>query len=207
MILENRLAEVMSHGPAQTSSMADMLRGFVDRVASAEPTPGGGSVAAVAGALGAALGQMAIRITKEKKNYQQHAGRYAEALDRLSGHSSDLLRLVDRDSEAYERVMAAYKLAKDSPERERAIQEGLIHATEIPSRTAKSAAEALRICEEVRSIIHSNVASDLQVGIQMLQSSVRGAVANMRTNLTGIKDAGMRNRYENMILSWEQILK
>ena len=207
MILENRLAEVMSHGPAQTSSMADMLRGFVDRVASAEPTPGGGSVAAVAGALGAALGQMAIRITKEKKNYQQHAGRYAEALDRLSGHSSDLLRLVDRDSEAYERVMAAYKLAKDSPERERAIQEGLIHATEIPARTAKSAAEALRICDEVRSIIHSNVASDLQVGIQMLQSSVRGAVANMRTNLTGIKDAGMRNRYENMILSWEQILK
>ena len=114
---------------------------------------------------------------------------------------------MDRDSEAYERVMAAYKLAKDSPERERAIQEGLIHATEIPARTAKSAAEALRICDEVRSIIHSNVASDLQVGIQMLQSSVRGAVANMRTNLTGIKDAGMRNRYENMILSWEQILK
>ena len=111
MILENRLAEVMSHGPAQTSSMADMLRGFVDRVASAEPTPGGGSVAAVAGALGAALGQMAIRITKEKKNFQQYAARYVEALGRLSGHSSDLLGLVDADSEAYKRVMAAYKLA------------------------------------------------------------------------------------------------
>ncbi len=204
MILENRLAEVIAQAPAQASSMADMLRGFLDRVASAEPTPGGGSVAALAGALGAALGQMAIRITKEKKNYQQYSERYVEALDRLSGHSSELLGLVDADSEAYKRVMSAYKLAKDSPERERAIQEGLIHATEIPSRTARSAADALRICEDLRPIIHVNVASDLQVGIQMLHASLRGAVANMRTNLTGIKDAGARNLYEDMILSWEQ---
>ena len=204
MILENRLAEVMTQAPVQPSSMADMLRGFLHRVASAEPTPGGGSVAALAGALGAALGQMAIRITKEKKNYQQYAERYADALDRLSAHSSELLALVDRDSEAYKRVMAAYKLAKDSPEREKAIQEGLIHATEIPSRTAKSAAEALHICEELRSIIHINVASDFEVGIRMLQASVGGGVANMRTNLNGIKDAGVRNRYQQMILSWER---
>jgi len=187
--------------------MADALRGFVDRVASAEPIPGGGSVAALAGALGAALGQMAIRITKEKKNYQQHAGRYADALDRLSRHTAELLGFVDRDSEAYERVMAAYKLPKDSPDRERAIQDGLMHATEIPCRTGSSAAEALRICEDLRSIIHVNVASDFQVGVQMLRTSVRGAVANMRTNLTGIKDPAARIRYEDMILSFEQMLE
>src|SRR2546422_2140634 len=167
MILENRLSEAIAQTPVQPSSMADMLRGFFDRVASAEPAPGGGSVAALAGALGAALGQMAIQITKEKKNYQQYAERYAAALDRLSRHSSELLTLVDRDSEAYKRVMAAYKLAKDSPEREAAIQEGLIYATEIPSRTGKSAAEALHVCEDLRSIIHINVASDFEVGIQM----------------------------------------
>ena len=221
MILENRLAEVMSRAPvqapaqpaqpaqpsAQPATMADALRGFVDRVASAEPIPGGGSVAALAGALGAALGQMAIRITKEKKNYQQHAGRYADALDRLSRHTAELLGFVDRDSEAYERVMAAYKLPKDSPDRERAIQDGLMHATEIPCRTGSSAAEALRICEDLRSIIHVNVASDFQVGVQMLQTSVRGAVANMRTNLTGIKDPAARIRYEDMILSFEQMLE
>jgi len=211
MILENRLAEVMSRAPvqapAQPATMADALRGFVDRVASAEPIPGGGSVAALAGALGAALGQMAIRITREKKNYQQHAERYADALDRLSRHTAELLGFVDRDSEAYERVMAAYKLPKDSPDRERAIQDGLMHATEIPCRTGSSAAEALRICEDLRSIIHVNVASDFQVGVQMLQTSVRGAVANMRTNLTGIKDPAARIRYEDMILSFEQMLE
>ena len=211
MILENRLAEVMSRvpvqAPAQPATMADALRGFVDRVASAEPIPGGGSVAALAGALGAALGQMAIRITKEKKNYQQHAGRYADALDRLSRHTAELLAFVDRDSEAYQRVMTAYKLPKDSHDRDRAIQEGLMHATEIPSRTGSSAAEALRICEDLRSIIHVNVASDFQVGVQMLRTSVRGAVANMRTNLTGIKDPAARIRYEDMILSFEQMLE
>src|SRR6266568_3899781 len=173
-ILENRLSEVMPDAPAAPGSMAEGLRTFVGRVASAEPAPGGGSVAALAGALGAALGQMAIRITKDKKKYQQHADRYADALDRLSRHTAELLGFVDRDSEAYERVMAAYKLPKDSPDRERAIQDGLMHATEIPCRTGSSAAEALRICDDLRSIIHVNVASDFQVGIQMLRTSVRG---------------------------------
>jgi len=210
MVLENRLVEVISNA-AQTApppvQMADMLRGFVDRVASGEPTPGGGSVAALAGALGAALGQMAIRITKEKKNYQQHAERYADALDRLAPYTSALLELVDADSEAYGLVMAAYKLPKDSPQREKAIQDGLRRATEIPSRTASCAADALQICEELRSIIHVNVASDFQVGTQMLRTALRGAVANIRTNLGGIKDSEVRMRYEDMILTWEQMLR
>jgi len=209
MVLENRLVEVISNAPqpARPAQMADMLRGFVDRVASGEPTPGGGSVAALAGALGAALGQMAIRITKEKKNYQQHAERYADALDRLAPYTSALLELVDADSEAYGQVMAAYKLPKDSPQREKAIQDGLRRATEIPSRTASCAADALQICEELRSIIHVNVASDFQVGTQMLRTALRGAVANIRTNLGGIKDSEVRMRYEDMILTWEQMLR
>jgi glutamate formiminotransferase/formiminotetrahydrofolate cyclodeaminase len=216
MVLENRLVEVISNAPAaaQTAQpasppahMADPLRGFVDRVASGEPTPGGGSVAALAGALGAALGQMAIRITKGKKNYQQHAERYADALDRLAPYTSTLLELVDADSEAYGLVMAAYKLPKDSPQREKAIQDGLRRATEIPSRTASCAADALQICEELRSIIHANVASDFQVGTQMLRTALRGAVANIRTNLGGIKDSEVRMRYEDMILTWEQMLR
>src|SRR5436309_10222352 len=184
MILENRLSEVMPDAPASTGGMAETVRPFINRVASAEPVPGGGSVAALAGALGAALGQMAIRITKDKKNYQQHADRYADALDRLAPYGSTLLELIDADAEAYNRVIAAYKLPKESPHREKAIQEALTRATEIPSRTANYSAEALGVLEQLRSIIYINVASDLQVGLQMLRSAVRGAVANMRINLT-----------------------
>ena len=207
MILENRLDAVMPESAKASGSMAGVLRSFVDRVASADPIPGGGSVAALAGSLGAALGQMAIRITKDKKNYQQYAERYADALDRLAPYTATFLELVDADSEAYGRVMAAYNLPKDSPERERAIQEGLIRATEIPSRTANCAAETLRILENLRPVIHGNVASDLQVGMQMLRSCLQGAIANMRTNLTDVKDPEVRLRYEDMIVSWEQTLR
>ncbi len=206
-ILENRLDEVIAQASARPTGMADALRGFVSRVASAEPLPGGGSVAAVAGALGAALGEMSIRITKEKKDYRQYEERYADALDRLAPYIAALLEFVDADTEAYGRVMAAYKLPKNSPEREKAIQEGLVRATEIPSRTANCAAEALRVLEDLRSIIHPNVASDLQVGLHMLRTSLRGAISNMRTNLTGLKDSKVRLHFEDMIAEWEQGLR
>ena len=104
-------------------------------------------------------------------------------------------------------MLAAYKLPKESPERDKAIQDGLIRATEIPSRVANCSAEALRVLEDLRPIIHLNVATDLQVGLQMLRSSVRGAIANMRTNLTAVKDAEARLRYEDMIAGWEQTLR
>jgi formiminotetrahydrofolate cyclodeaminase len=161
----------------------------------------------MAGALGAALGQMAIRITQGKKDHAQYAARYADALDRLAPYTSTLLELVDADAEAYRRVIAAYKLPKDSPGREKAVQEGLARATEIPSRTASCAADALRVLEELRPVIHANVASDLQVGMHMLRSCVRGAIANIRTNLSVVKDPEVRVRYEDMIAGWEQSLR
>jgi len=187
--------------------MAAAVRPFIDRVASTDPVPGGGSVAALAGALGTALGQMVIRLTKDKKNFQQHSERYLDALDRMAPYREALLELIDADSEAFNQVMAAYKIPKDSPEREQAIQAALIRATDIPSRTANCAAEALRVLEELRAIIHPNVASDLQVGLHMLRTSVRGAIANMRINLNDVKDADVRLRYEDMIVSLEQVLR
>ena len=206
MILENRLADVISEAAAR-SSMADNLRAFVDLVASPEPTPGGGSIAALAGALGAALGEMAIGITRGKKNYQEHAQRYSEALSRLRSYREALLQLIDADSNAYSQVMAAYKLPKDSPGREQGIQEGLAGATEVPSHTADCAAQVLRIFEDIRPIIHPNVSSDLEVGLLMLRSSLKGAIANIRINLTGIKSPEVRSRYEDMAARWDEMLK
>jgi glutamate formiminotransferase len=206
MILENRLAQVISD-TAEHATMADHLRTFVDRVAAPEAVPGGGSIAALAGSLGAALGEMAIGITKGKKNYQEYAQRYTKALDDLQHYRKVLLELVDADSNAYGQVMAAYKVPKDSPEREKAIQEALAEATLIPSRTAKCAAEALRICEDIRPIVHPNVSSDLEVGLHMLRSSLKGGIANIQVNLPGIKSPEVRRQYEDMAAGWEQMLK
>jgi glutamate formiminotransferase / formiminotetrahydrofolate cyclodeaminase len=207
MILENRLSEVMSGVSTSAGGMNDGLRDFVDRVASAEPVPGGGSVSALSGALGAALGQMAIRLTKNKKSFVQHAERYLDALDRLAPYRSALLELIDADAEAFNRVMAAYKISKESPERDTAIQKALIRATEIPSRTANCSAEAMKVLEDLRSIVHPNVASDMQVALTMLRSAIRGAVANMRINLGDVKDSDERLRYEDMIAGFEQALR
>jgi glutamate formiminotransferase len=200
MVLENRIDAVIA---GSERKMSDTLRPFVDRVASAVPAPGGGSVAALAGALGTSLGQMAIGITKDKKNYIQYADRYANALEQLARYNAAFLELVDADTEAYCHVMTAYKLPKDSKDREAAVQAGLVGATEIPSRIGQSAAEVLRILEELRPIIHVNVVSDLEVGLQMLRSSLHGAIANMRTNLKDLKDEQVRRRYEEIIQRWE----
>jgi glutamate formiminotransferase / formiminotetrahydrofolate cyclodeaminase len=192
MILENRLVEVASE------SVGD----FIARVASADPVPGGGSVAALAGALGAALGQMAIEITRTKKLYQEHAGRYSDALESLGSARTLLLELVEADAGAYKKVMAAYKLPKDSPDRDSAIQKALVHATEIPSRTAATAVEAMLIFIEVQSLIHPNVTSDFQVGLQMLRSAIHGGIANMRINVKDIKDDVLRKKYEELAANY-----
>jgi glutamate formiminotransferase len=202
MILERRLNEVMSDAGAATRGNADILRPFVERVASAEPLPAGGSVSALAGALGVALAQMSIEITRVKKSYQQHAATYAEALALLGFWRTSLLELVDEDAEAYNQVMNAYKIPKGAPEREKAIQDGLLRATEIPSRSARCAAEALAALEPLKPIIHPNVSSDLEVGIDALRLCLRGAVLNMRANLAGIQDPDTRARYESMIAAW-----
>jgi len=214
MILENRIDELISGSTSQPAvpqdrkpSAAASLESFVERVSSPHPAPGGGSVAALAGALGAALGQMSIRLTKSKKDYMQHADRYMDALDRLGPYTATLMELIDADSDAYGQVMAAYKIPKGSPERGQAVQDGLIRATEIPARTANCAAEALGVLEPLRPIIHPNVASDLHVGLQMLRSCLRGAIVNMRTNLVSVKDPETRIRYEDMITGWEQVLR
>jgi formiminotetrahydrofolate cyclodeaminase len=150
---------------------------------------------------------MAIRITKDKKDHVQYADRYADALDRLAPYTSTLLELIDADCDAYGQVLTAYRLPKDSLERDKAVQQGMLRATEIPSRTANYAAEALRVLEQLRPVIHANVASDLQVGMQLLRCSVRAAIANMRTNLANIKDPERRLQYEDMITGLEQALR
>jgi len=209
MVLETRLSEVMvsAAAPGRATLLTDSLRGFIERLASRDPVPGGGSAAALAGALGAALGQMAVRVTRGKKGYEQHAARHDDALDRLAPYASTLLELIDADAEAFRQVLAARRLPKHAAGRDDQVQRALVRATEIPSRTAGCAAESLRILEDIRTIVHPNVASDLQVGLQMARAALRGAIANMRANLTGVTDPETRLRYEDMIAGWEQALK
>ena len=145
---------------------------------------------------------MAVDITRGKKNYEEHASRYSAALTKLESQRTILLELVEADAAAYRKVMEAYKLPKDSPARETAVQQALVHATDVPSRTANAAAEALAVLRDLQDIIHPNVASDLQVGLQMLRSAIQGGIANMRINIKDIKDGAVRERYEEMAANY-----
>ena len=164
------------------------LRAFSDDLASDAPVPGGGSAAAYAGAMGAALAAMVARITAKKEGSSDSPDFIGE-MDRLRG---ELLRLVDADSAAYARVAEAMRLPRKTEEEKRArtdrMQAALVTASEVPLEVAKTARRLLEACE--RSVVSASpmTASDIGVGALLAETALRGAALNVMINLASIKD-------------------
>jgi len=164
------------------------LRAFSDDLASDAPVPGGGSAAAYAGAMGAALAAMVARITAKKEGSSDSPDFIGE-MDRLRG---ELLRLVDADSAAYARVAEAMRLPRKTEEEKRArtdrLQAALVTASEVPLEVAKTARRLLEACE--RSVVSASpmTASDIGVGALLAETALRGAALNVMINLASIKD-------------------
>ena len=186
-ILENRLAGAL---PRETA-----VREFVESVASPEPVPGGGSIAAFAGSLAAALGEMVAGLTVGKKKFEQVEGRVTELLHELGERRGQLTALVQEDAAAFQAVVQAMRLPKATPEeqaaRREAMQEATLIATEVPLRTARAAASALVTLEELARIGNPNAASDAATGAQMAFAALKGAQYNVLINLPGLKDASL----------------
>lgn len=187
-VLETRLAQVMTAGAAATA----VLSAFLESLSAGTPTPGGGSVAALGGALSAALGIMACRIGPSKQASTRES---ADVMQRLSAIEHRLLEvrarfqtLVESDAEAYEGVLQAYRLPKSDPGRARAISAALQVATEVPLETAALAMETLTLLRELGSLVKSAVSTDLDVGIRMGIAAVEGARANVQVNLKSQTD-------------------
>jgi glutamate formiminotransferase/formiminotetrahydrofolate cyclodeaminase len=191
LILENRLAAALER-PDDTSS------DFVARVASPGPVPGGGSVAAHAGALAAALGEMVAGLTEGRKNYEAVEERVRNIHRELSAARNELLQLVREDAEAYRKVVEALRLPKDSDQEKRAraaaIEQATRLATETPLRTARQAAAALAQLEALVEIGNPNARSDAAAGAQLAFSALKAAQYNVLTNLPGLSDDGFSRR-------------
>lgn len=194
----SRLAALRTSTHRKCSTMADAdklidlsLARFGDRVAERTPTPGGGSVAANLVALGTALTAMAFRFTSGEKYtaVESAMARRVEELERLRQVSNDL---VDRDSQAYDAVTAAYKLAKASdPEklaRTEAIQKALLGALEVPRETMRVALAGLKLNSEGAGDINPNLASDCATGALCLASALDAAFLNVRINARSMQD-------------------
>lgn len=165
------------------------LRAFSDDLASSAAVPGGGSAAAYAGAMGAALAAMVGRIAERKAPTEATTALIAGA-DNLR---ADFIRLVDDDSAAYARVAEAMKLPKASDDEKRArterLQTALLAASRVPLEVAKTSRRLLDLCERMVQSAASATVSDVGVGGLLAETALRGAALNVMINLASVKDA------------------
>lgn len=185
MVLEHKVRQAVQGGVS--------LAGFVAAVASPAPVPGGGSVAAHAGALGAALAQMVAGLTIGRKKYAA----VESTMQTLALDAAALVQrlglLVQRDADAYAAVSAAYK-QPDSPEKTAAIQAALLVAAEIPLETAQACAAAAELAAQCAELGNTNAVSDAGVAALLAHAGAAGAAYNVRINAKDITDAGVATR-------------
>ena len=169
-------------------TVTDLLAAF----RSPSPTPGGGSASALSGAVGASLLAMVAALPKSKTATEEDAARLSAAGARCAALASDLAGLIDRDSEAYDLVVAAYRQPKGTDEekstRSAAIQQALASAIEAPLSVMRACAAALTEAATIAALGNPSASSDVQVGLELLAAGLRGARLNVDINLGSMKD-------------------
>ena len=160
--------------------------------ASESPAPGGGSVAAYMGALGAALGTMVANLSSHKAGWDDRWEEFSDWADRGQALLAELLHLVDEDTEAFNRIMAVFAMPKSTDEekaaRSAALQEATLYATEVPLRTMKAAVRVFPLVRAMAETGNPNSVSDAGVGALAARSAVLGACLNVKINAAGLKD-------------------
>ena len=169
------------------------VNGFLESVRSSNPTPGGGSASALAGAMGASLFAMMAVLPKSRATTAEDAERLKAAGARAAEIAADLESLVDRDSAAYELVMAAYKRPKATDEekaaRSAAIQSAMREAIAAPLAVMRACVAAAEQGVVVGRLGNPSASSDAKVGFELLGAALRGARLNVEINLDSVKDA------------------
>jgi methenyltetrahydrofolate cyclohydrolase len=175
----------------RTKSVDELLATF----SAPTPTPGGGSAAALAGALGASLLAMVAGLPKTRRNDEADRAALGKAGATLAAIQERLLGLADEDSAAYDEVVAAFKRPKGTDEekaaRGAAIQAATRKATEVPLAVMRAAVGALGAAADVAAHGNPSAASDVRVAIELLGVALRGAGYNVEINLGGLKDASL----------------
>jgi len=172
------------------------VAGLLDALASSEPTPGGGTAAAIAGAMGTSLLVMVTGLAKSRNNTDDEKAALARAREALLPMSGRLSTLADRDAESFNAVMAAYRQPKATDDekaaRSKAIQAALAGATTVPLDTLRACAEVLAQAPAVAQHGNRAAASDARVAVGLLRAAAAGAHANVAINLEGIKDEAFK---------------
>ena len=169
----------------------------MDEVASSSPAPGGGSVSALAGSLGAALTSMVCRLTIGKKKYADVQAEMDSVLKKSEELRNKLTSIIDEDTEAFNKVMAAFGLPKESEDqklqRTKAIQEATKSATLVPLKLMALCEEGIGLAKIVAEKGNKNSLSDAGVSLLLLQAAAQGAALNVRINLAGLEEVKFRD--------------
>ena len=173
--------------------------GFVELLGSDAPAPGGGSAAALEGALGAALTAMVCSLTVGRKKYAGYEELARSARERAAGLAAAYLELMERDTETFNVVSAAFKLPKDTEEekaaRSAAVQRGLEGCTRPPFEMMELAVEALELTASLLGKSNDSAASDLGVAALSLRAAIQGAWLNVRINIGSLKNRELAEDY------------
>jgi len=174
------------------------VRTLVERLATSDPAPGGGSAAAIAGAMGAALIQMVVELTTGRTAAEGHEETLAEIRQAAAGWQSELLKLAELDANAYDAVIRARRLPRASELERQArslqIDAAVREATRVPLATAQAASAVLDLAEQVAPIGNRNAVSDVGVAGLLSVAALRGAALNVEINLPYLtSDETLRN--------------
>ena len=188
-----KVIEYLLEAEVPKKRLIDMTcKAFAEETASESPAPGGGSIAAYMGALGAALGTMVANLSSHKAGWDDRWEEFSDWAERGQAVLAELLHLVDEDTAAFNRIMAVFAMPKSTDEekaaRSAALQEATLYATEVPLRTMKAASRGFEIVRAMASEGNPNSVSDAGVGALAARSAVLGACLNVKINAAGLKD-------------------
>ncbi|MBQ9888397.1 MAG: glutamate formimidoyltransferase [Bacteroidales bacterium] len=182
------------------------VKDFAYETASESPAPGGGSVSALMGALGAALATMVANLSAGKRGWDDRWEEFSKWAEKGQEVMGELLRLVDEDTRAFNRIMEAYAMPKSSAEeiaaRSAAIEEATLNAAQVPLETMKAAAKVLPIAEAMARDGNPNSASDAGVASLAARAAIKGAALNVKINAESLED---RCLAEKLIKQAEEI--
>jgi len=191
---EERIIEYLLKDKASSKLASMTLTDFADETASESPAPGGGSISAYMGALGAALATMVANLSSHKKGWDSRWKEFSDWAEKGQHYKDDLVRLVDEDTAAFNKIMEAFALPKGSDEekvtRDQAIQDATRYAIEIPFKVMQTAFESLAVIKAMAETGNPNSVTDAGVAALCARSAVIGAFMNVKINASGYKDKG-----------------
>lgn len=206
---EEKVVEYLLEADKKQNKLVDLtVKGFADETARESPAPGGGSVSAYMGALGASLGTMVANLSSHKPGWDDRWDEFAKWAERGMEIQEELLHLVDEDTEAFNRIMAAFGMPKKTDEekalRSEAIQQATLFATEVPLETMKASSRVFELCRQMVAEGNPNSESDAGVGALAARAAVLGAGMNVKINAASLKD---RTKADALIAEADKLIE